>query len=1655
MPGLINDWLNGEEEPVKPAQPSVPSVLDAGDGIVSNWLEQASDDPTPAINSALDKNPDEAAANQRTARDTGLPVEAVEADPAQAKRAARSSAVQSLLSDAPATSAFLARPENASVAHDDVESLTAFERLTRGFERGQLLHAQGRAGVDLRDSRSPDAQARVDEIRSRLNQLGHDGEGVVGWFSQASEVLGQIVATMQAPEAAPRAAAGATIGGAAGAAGGPGAPLTVPAGALIGLGAGLTSHYAIDSMEVEGGNAYLEMLEKGIEPEIAQWASVGVGVLNSALEVGGAAVVVKPFTKATKSLMKLGVNEAMQTAPVREAIKQFSFAYGGGIAAEVSTEIMQEAVQITAEEIAKDFSGNDLQNATREEIVERLSEIAVKTFQAMTVLALPGPGVNFAIDASKARKAEATQEQLDGLRENVEQSALAKRDPEKAAQHHATALAQAGVREVFVSADALEEVAAATGDPAAFYAQLGVSEQTAEANVLGGDIRLTGEQFSQHILQTDLYDKLAEHIRMSTSDMTAAEAKEFRDTGAKEALDRAVAEQDAAQAEEATADPFAGDEAVATAADQLGLQALFRTAKDAGLSDKQYTSYLEAVARAADGTLKRQEAKRLKQEKRALTEQWKTERAKVYEGQREHISQEPVYAAIQGIGRDRLDREAVAVLLPDGAKQLSSLPKQKNGRAIFTDASDARGVHPDTVAQAYGFDDGQIMLFAMMDAVPFEQAVNEATDKKMMELHGDINQRVQGVQEALRSLHHDNHAEVLAFELNQLSDARKGKRLKAAVVRQAAREKIGDTKISDITADKFLAAERRSAQKAGKFVRAGDRASAAKEKFRQLVNFQLAKEAFDARDKVDSRQKYLRKFLKDSKKLKNIPAEYLKTIRSILGDYEFGPKLSSKKRAKLEAFVASKAAQGVAISVPQRLLDADNLQNYQDLTLNDFTALYETVKELHHQGLQENKMLLESETRTRQEIVDTIRAEIQTNLAARGRVVETRTATEARKRFGREAVALLLNADTILREIDGFKPLGPAYTALKGGYDRAFTEGYHEGQVGYARRQQAEAKALNRLFSVYSKKERIGFSKKVSIPGVGVPMTRGGMISVMLNSGNADNLAAMIEGGQFTEEEVTAIHNFASKKDWEFVQSVWDYLDGFWDEVVTATERRRGFVPERVEAAPVATPHGTFRGGYYPLRYDNRQSIVVNPEDTDSLLKDARFGRFVSSHTRRHHTEQRVGAGGRKVLLDMSVLNSHVDQVIYDLEVGDAITDLYKVLHHKDLKEAFAAQGHLEKWDSLDLLLGDIVTGEMRLGGVVEHSLRWLRTGFTVSKLAWNVGTMLLQPLGVIQSSVLIGKRAMFDGVLATATGKQFGPDSIYKFVAEQSGFMAQREDSFNKDIIDASRQLSHSLVAKYTPGRSAEIVTMSFFYGIKKFQRLVDTATWLGAKKQGLALFGGDNAKATTYADRMVARSQASGNFGERTALERGTLSNKIRQTEMVRTWTPLISYFMAKTNVAYERTKRTNFRNPGEVVGLASDLVLLYLVEAMLVGAIRGQWPDEDDDETLAQYAGKEALNSVMAGVPILREFVSEAQGFRGGGVMGNAIDMFAKAEKQISQGEVDAALLKSINNMGGMLLHYPSSQINKTGEAIMQHMEGEEVDAIEFLMGPKFDK
>jgi hypothetical protein len=156
---------------------------------------------------------------------------------------------------------------------------------------------------------------------------------------------------------------------------------------------------------------------------------------------------------------------------------------------------------------------------------------------------------------------------------------------------------------------------------------------------------------------------------------------------------------------------------------------------------------------------------------------------------------------------------------------------------------------------------------------------------------------------------------------------------------------------------------------------------------------------------------------------------------------------------------------------------------------------------------------------------------------------------------------------------------------------------------------------------------------------------------------------------------------------------------------------------------------------------------------------------------------------------------------------------------------------------------------------------------------------------------------------------------------------------------------------------------------------------------------------------------------------------------------------------NATAERAVHTTWTSPSSVIGFLGHLSLLYVMPAIgtavLMRAFGKAGGDDDDLEQFLADAGKEALGSVLNGMVLVRELselVKIAAGFETGsrGYEGPAglrpIALAYRAAQQVRQGEVDEALLRSLNAVGGVALHYPSTQVQRMVDGYLAWQAGE---------------
>ena len=1088
---------------------------------------------------------------------------------------------------------------------------------------------------------------------------------------------------------------------------------------------------------------------------------------------------------------------------------------------------------------------------------------------------------------------------------------------------------------------------------------------------------------------------------------------------------------------------------------QAAIAASPEEAAELGMSPREFTDYAEARDRATREAREEIEQELIAAWERQAREEYQRERERMRDTVEDEVNRQPVYRAIlalqaaQDDGGIRLDKRDLVERYGEAfLKRLPGPGRERNsGRYVYALTG---GLSIDEAALLLGFESGDAMVQAMVNAPDRVKTIEATTDDRIREFYPDPLTDGSIAERARKAVHSGARMEVMDRELRLLAKAAGAKPYQARTIRAVAERMIGRRSIRSLRPNEYLVSERKAGREAMAAMAAKQFDIAYRARFKQALNAQLYRLATDAQDEVGKAQQYLRRF--DKRKLREKIGKagngWLEAIDSILDDYD----LRTVSGAEIDRAAAKRqileAADAGLIDLPDAVrqnLESARRTNWRELSVDDMRGLVDTIKNIETVAIREWRMIVDGEIRM---IEDDAQA-IAESVTAAGDYVEpnlgSKSKAELMARWGKDALAIWLRPAAIARQADGGAERGAVTRLIIEPMRRAVSE----------KLEPMKAKARDDLAALYqkhyTKKELLTMStRRTKVQGIGQSWTKFDLLALALNWGNEANRQAVLEsranGRQvFTENGVKQALSTLTAKDWRFVQDVWDYVNSYWPEIAAAQKRRTGLEPAKVEAKPftIISADGPveLRGGYYPLKYDSGTDANVKADDLEDAFQRIRMGRNGKAATARGHTIERVGSGRRPVRMDINVLHEHVSSVIHDLALGDVVDYVYKVLNNGATKAAFSETAKLEDWKSLNTWLKDAAAGEMAARSFADKAFRYIRIGFTKSKLGFNIVTALLQPTGFAQTAVVVGKRAMIRGALAFSSS----PVKAYRQVMDASAFMRTRYElnAWNKDVQDTMDAL------RGKAGLLPSWIGPAMFLPIAKTQQVVDTVTWLAAYNKATEA-GEAHGDAVSYADGVVENAQTSGFFSDRSAIERGTLSDTTRQSEFVRAWTALASYMIAKGNIAFERVRGTDYRSPVQVANLIGDLMLLFTVEAVLAGVIRGTLP-EDDDDWWWWLAGSSA-ESVAATVPFIREVPSAVKGFAvGGGPVGTLLNDIGKTWTQLQQGEVDASLIKAANNVGGTLFHYPSAQMNRAIDAYWrENVENEDVAPIEYITG-----
>lgn len=997
----------------------------------------------------------------------------------------------------------------------------------------------------------------------------------------------------------------------------------------------------------------------------------------------------------------------------------------------------------------------------------------------------------------------------------------------------------------------------------------------------------------------------------------------------------------------------------------------------------------------------------------------------------------------------RMDRKALQDMFGIGVFEEINRTKIGGKRAIYAD----NGKDPQEVADFFGFKSVTQMIEALQNVPKRLDAIRQETDARLDQQFGDPLNDGSIEELALEAIHSDQAMEAQVFEARTLAkqSGASVKGIKAATYRARAAEMIGQISAKEVLRpESFLAAERKAANEAqAAFARVangfkeGDLAVALRAKERQILNGMLYREARDFAKTFAKARERMVSYDKKSVREK-IGQGHIEQIDALLERFDFRVR-SQKQVARaesLKAYVDRMTEEGreAELNIDERLLDEARKVHYSRLPVDELRGLLDTVENIDHMGRFKQKLINARRTRDLEESASRVAAQIK----------EAFGSGKDPSGYIRNAFNLMFTADTMMVTMDQGKEMGVVYDTLKADIDA--------GQAEEQRMSVEMAESLDKLFKAhYSNADLAAMKKEKAVAGAnGREWAKLEILSVALNTGNADNFKRMIdpkahEKNRLTTDQVDALLATLTEGDWRFVQDMWNMIDGYWGGLSAVHQRRTGIKPDKVPAALQVTAPAFVTGGYYPIKYDPGLSASAARDEASAWDKFLTSGHGATAAIKNGMTKQRQKNGaGRTLSFDLSVPLTHMRDTIRYIALSEAVDNTHRVLNHQGVRQAFLDAGRENDWKTLNLWLKDTARGPVFNTDALNTFARVVKNNFTMAKLAFNLKTVVLQVTGLGQAAVTVGKKNMLQGMLSYA--KHPG---IWSEIVEKSAFMAERKTSFQKDIYDITNdtKISGPLSSRWHKGKSF-VSKLGFAPMVYTQFYVVDIPTWLAGYNAEIAKSGSEE-KAIAFADRMVARSQGSGLYADRSSIERGTVSENVRQADFIRLFTTLGSYMMAKMNRGYlvgVKAKQDMSEaesvaaKAGVALNAAADLALLYFFEAAMMALIYSAMTDDDEPEDVARFILMEAAGATVGGIPLIRDAVSGMKGYDSGGVYGSVLGIPGKLMDQLAQGENDSALRRSLSDAVGVLTGLPTTQTMRTIEGLLS----DDVPLSEMVMG-----
>lgn len=785
--------------------------------------------------------------------------------------------------------------------------------------------------------------------------------------------------------------------------------------------------------------------------------------------------------------------------------------------------------------------------------------------------------------------------------------------------------------------------------------------------------------------------------------------------------------------------------------------------------------------------------KALVKEELAETERLRSKEYKAFreKAQKEYEARKDVQAwrllrnGSEATGPIRLNREDFEQAL-QGLEDQGNLPNRLIGRIVNED-----GMTVAEFAELAGYDSAQTLLEAWAGMQTKKDYVKDRAEELYQQAHPELDSRIERLRkEAQKAYHQDDFTQKVVKQYGKLLRLAGLKEAPWQAIRQYAerivsRRKIGRLDISNLQRQELAASQASAAA----FAR-GDYATATR--FwgqRLLAHFQ-----WKALNKAVRQRDQFRALLKDSRKrkrrevLEGAGAPFLAATDAIL--QQIGEP-AQPQTSLGEALVSLQVGEDpIELSVNTERLKALKKKSWKDLTVEEMNLVTNALKELYFLANDQNS--IEDEGRRKQ------LSDIATAIANEAAYRPLQKINKGSR------LKAWWHLDTQPRVLA--QRMGETFTRVV--WD-ATIEG-EKTQLRLTKKVLARFLEIDSTLTPEMQKNRFKLLDEQLPMPAGIRRIRQDrvfMYMVALNVGNAGNLQRLTDGYQWDPKDVMAwLDKHMEKEEWDFVQGIWDLLENdLRPEAVREFKKERGITPEMVEATPIKTRHGVYRGGYFPAKYDSvssRQALQQRDADSMSSFKAGQ------TSVRRSFMRPRAEKNVDLINLDWSVLPLHMGQVVHYISYATAVRQMSKVMNNRLVDQTGKERLGVDAWDTLvnkdEGFIAAVANPFGFQGKLTEKGLRtkrWLRGVLSYTGIGFNVTSSILMDKFTVLSRAFAPPISRIHpwylaGALARADGTGFiGFARMRKFALENSPHeVAARADHSQRELLRLLQEYQNPL---------------------------------------------------------------------------------------------------------------------------------------------------------------------------------------------------------------------------------------------------------------------